>query len=223
MKRVLAVLVLMVAFVMPIQAQTPEANHEQTSIAGSGVASIDVGDNDELAVVDVGTNDKGSYIQFIVHNGTDDTVSRIQVKVEATDTDGKLIAVKSTDLVRPLTLSSGDFAIGRLYLDGGFDTTANLKAWVVDYTDGAYPYQDNVSFGEVNITGDRIVGVFTNETAKDRDEIRLVAICADVSGTLITGNDSLINEPMPIGEPISFQIDASQWENAPCDTFIVAG
>ena len=123
------------------------------------------GEADEVSVVAISASEHDTTFPFIVHNQTDEAISRIEVSGRAVDDDGGTLGTGSSLDVSPNVVLPGGYGFGYVYLDSSdreLPAGASIPELRVDFTEGIDRYESIVSldienFEELSngdITGD---------------------------------------------------------------------
>jgi hypothetical protein len=182
-----------------------------TSIYQEGVdPTLDVVDGEVTVAAMAGVDDSGSF-PMIIHNGTDQTISRVEVSGAAVDADGTTVSSGSSQGFEPNLIEPGGIAIGYVY--AGFDLAANvtLEQVSVDYTTGVGSFENilAVDVTEVSVSTQRVTGTISNpHDAEVSGPVSIDMACLDDSGTLMAVTGAFADrDGMEAGGTSTFTID----------------
>jgi hypothetical protein len=131
----------------------------------------------------------GTTIPMIVHNGTSELASRVEVTGALVDADGSTITSGNSHGFEPNAVAPGDYGIGYFYA-GPDDVPegASLEQISIDYTTGLGDFEDMlaVDITDVDVTEERATGTLANPHEVEVDgPISVVFACLDDAGSLI--------------------------------------
>ena len=186
------------------------------------------GDTEGFTVTDVNVYAKTVYgyievgVLAEITNTGDKNISLEGCSFDLNDDDGNLLTSISSDdgVTAPSILKPGE--VGYFTAWSGYDETADE----LDLSRGIHPYANirikstgkepvRYDVSDVSWKGQSpsCVGRITNNTGKDEDEVQVAAFFLDDSGRVInTAWNLWLDEPLPAGDTISFDLDAA-WYN----------
>lgn len=194
-------------------------------LGGTATPTIPAGDPGKVSVVVTGpvpTNQNSGFsLPIIIRNNTAKTVGRVEVTGAARDATAKLIASGSSQGFVPVSMKSGEAALGYVYFSSSvpsgvkFDFTVQSSGVETGTLSGA-----SLKVVEANLVGKTIVGTATNSTGKPLDgPLGVNLSCFDRSGALIGTSISFARpDKVEANGTATFQIDLF---NQPCPTFLV--
>jgi hypothetical protein len=182
-----------------------------TSIYQEGVEPLlDTVDGEVTVAAMAAVDDSGSF-PMIIHNGTDQAISRVEVSGAAVDADGTTLSSGSSQGFEPNLIEPGGIAIGYVY--AGFDLPANvtLEQVSVDYTTGVGSFENifAVDVTEVSVSTQRVTGTISNpHDVEVSGPVSVGMACLDDSGTLLAVTGSFADrDGMEAGGTSTFTID----------------
>ena len=194
----------------PEPASDDPAAH--TSIYQEGVEpALDTVDGEVTVAAMAAMDDSGSF-PMIIHNGTDQAISRVEVSGAAVDADGTTVSSGSSQGFEPNLIEPGGIAIGYVY--AGFDLPANLTLdqVIVDYTTGVGSFENifAVDATEVSVSTERVTGTISNpHDVEVSGPISVGMACLDDSGTLMAVTGSFADrDGMEAGGTSTFTLDS---------------
>lgn len=239
MRRLLVLVAVLVMIVPGVAlAQTPEAGHDQPTIAGTAFDLLPVKQRRNsidprgggVEVIVFGPIGRFGTIPAVVRNNSSETVSGIVVKVEARDADGKLLGVgESYEFFGgfyPYFMNPGDIAIGEVNLDGGIPANAILEFSVTagDPSDFMADLNADIQFSDVEWLGDRIVGTAVNPHDVDVTGVFMNIACFSSDGDLLFVKwESLTDGDISAGGTSTFQVGGGFSDYDQCENFLIAG
>jgi len=229
MKRLLIVFAALVALVpVGVLAQTPTTEHFQSTIAGNALDLLPDTNNGEVEVIAFGPIGQFGDIPVVVRNNTDEIVYGVSVKVEARDSDGKLIGVGETSPfmgTSPYQLEPGDIAIGGAHIQGGVAGEAQLSfvTSTADPDDFLGMLNTDTEIAEVSWLSDRIIGEVVNPTEKALSAVFLTVVCFDNTGAPLVWLEDAIPSGVEANGSTTFQISGFPGAIAQCEQFLIAG
>jgi hypothetical protein len=147
---------------------------------------LDIGDG-EVGIAAMAPP-QATTIPLIVHNGTGELVSRVEVSGALVDTDGSTITSGTSHGFEPNAIAPGEYGIGYFY--GGVDDVpqgASLDQISIDYRSGLSEFEDilAVDITDLDATAERATGTLANpHDVEVTGPISVVLACLDDSGTL---------------------------------------
>lgn len=106
------------------------------------------GEAGEVSVVVINASENNTTFPFIVHNQTDEAVSRIEVSGRAVDSDDGTLGTGSSHDVSPNVVLPGGYAFGYVYVDSSDHTLpsgATIPELRVDFTEGLGSFESIVT------------------------------------------------------------------------------
>lgn len=230
--RITLALVAMLAFTGGATAQTPEAGHEQATIAGTALDLLPDINSDTVEVIAHGEIDQIGNLPVVVRNNSDDPAIAISVKADIRDANGSLAGVsESNSLIdsMPYHLEPGDVALVTLTIQGqmpanpsfAFSVTVGDPDDIVTSAMGENII--DVRFGEVTWLTDRIVGEVVNPSDRVLSSIALTAFCFDENGTPTNATTEPVMEQIQAEQSTTFQLSGVFNSLVDCEQFLVTG
>jgi hypothetical protein len=189
----------------------PDVPAAYTSIYQEGVEpTLETVDGEVTVAAIAAVDDSGSF-PMIIHNGTDQPISRVEVSGAAVDADGATVSSGSSQGFEPNVIEPGGIAIGYVY--AGYDLPANitLEQINVDYTTGLGSFENifAVDVTEVSVSPQRVTGTISNpHDVEVSGPISVGMACLDDSGTLIAVAGSFADrDGIEAGGTSTFTID----------------
>lgn len=135
-------------------------------------AALPEGEAGEVSVVAINASENNTTFPFIVHNQTDEAVSRIEVSGRAIDSDGGTLGTGSSHDVSPNVVLPGGYAFGYVYVDSSDHTLpsgASIPDLNVDFTEGLGSYESIVALDIENFE-ELSNGDLTGDVVNPHDE-----------------------------------------------------
>lgn len=165
-----------------------------------------------------------SSFPFLVYNGLDEPISRIEVSGRAVDASGETLSSGESQSIEPNVVMPGELAMG--YVFTGTDKLpdgATMDRVSVDYTVGLGDFENIVSVdvSEVDVNESRATGTVSNPHDIPVDGPISVAIaCLDAEGNLATVYSSFTDrDNLEAGGESTFTLNL--FESTPCDGVLV--
>lgn len=224
MRRILTIVVLALVFAMPVQAQTPEATVDQTSMSGNAWEFVPEGEPGEVSIVAwAGPHSQLGEISVLVRNNSGETISNIEVKSEFRDMSGKLLGVGDVSSFEPNIVEPGGIAFGLSMGGKVSDQNADVNLRLTYDVDTNFVIGQNLEFIQSEWSGDRILGEFRNPTEKPMSVIHLSYACFDENGELINVGWGSANGDLGPGETTTFQAADDGPDSSQCERYLITG
>ena len=164
----------------------------------------------EISVLDVAT-DGGIGIDFLIHNGTDETQVNIGASLVIRDEHGELYDLSTgRSHVRPNHVEPGQWAMGYILTDDP-PPGATLE-WTFESDPNSPSIEwalGEIDISETTIRSDyntKIVGTFTNPQPVPAEGNFMLG-CFDADGHLLEVMASSTDAPIPVGGSAPFEIE----------------
>ena len=169
------------------------------------------GEAGEVSVVAMSASDHNTTFPFIVHNQTDEAISRIEVSGRAVDDDGGTLGTGSSLDVSPNVVLPGEYAFGYVYLDSSdreLPAGASIPELRVDFTEGIDRYESIVSLDIENFE-ELSNGDITGDVANPHDipvssSVAINTVCLSDDDQVTHGNTYSDSDSVDAG-------DSSTW------------
>ena len=106
------------------------------------------GERGEVSIVAISPSEFDATFPFIVHNDTDEAISRVEVSGRAVDADGETIGTGSSLATQPNVVLPGGYAFGYVYLDSSdreLPSGASIPEPRVDYSEEPDRFENRIS------------------------------------------------------------------------------
>lgn len=202
-----------------------------TSSALTAVGEVDAlptADGD-VAIVLVGPP-MDNIVGFVAHNGTDETISGLDVSGPVVDADGQQVSTASSRLVEPSIIEPGGYAVGFVIADGDrLPADATLRDPTIDYAIGLRDgEQRTVGLQPQDLettSAGTVVGDLANPHGTPvAGPLSVTAACISVDGDLLgTPFAYLDRDEVRPGESASFTLSSVALDARDCATLLVGG
>jgi hypothetical protein len=166
----------------------PDSPQAHTSLYTDGVEpALDATDG-EVAVAAIAPVDDSGSFPMIVHNGTDQPISRVEVSGAAVGSDGATVSSGSSQGFEPNVIEPGGIGIGYVYVSYDLPDGLTLEQISIDYTTGLGDFENivGVDVTDVSSSADRVTGTLTNPHDVGIDgPVSVGLACLDDAGALM--------------------------------------
>lgn len=197
-------------------------------LGGNAAPNIPIGDPGKVSVVVVGPvpteQSPGFSIPIIIRNNTSKGVGRVEVVGAARDATGKLVASGTSQGFDPVSMKTGEAALGYIYYSPGTIIPSNAK---FDFTVTTSEPSAGSSFDlaslkvtEANLVNKKVVGKANNTTGRPLQGPFSVRVsCFDGTGNLVESLGEFASpDKLESDGAATFQVDL--FDRA-CTTFLV--
>lgn len=162
-----------------------DASRYVTAFGDISAVSFPDGDPGVLAIAATGVLSANGVLPIIVRNNTANAIGHIEASGLARDAAGTLAGSGSSQGFQPVLVEPGEIAWGYVYF-GGDMTGDGLTFELSVNGDEPDTYFLPVEITELNVTGEQIIGVVTNNLDMDvSGPIGIDGICFNTDGTLL--------------------------------------
>lgn len=166
----------------------PDSPQAHTSLYTDGVEP-DLNTTDgEVTVAAIAPADNSGSFPMIVHNGTDQPISRVEVSGAAVGSDGTTVSSGSSQGLEPNVIEPGGIGIGYVYASMDLPDDVTLEQISIDYTTGLGDFENIVvvDVTDVSASAERVTGTLTNPHDVGVDgPISVGFACLDDGGALV--------------------------------------
>jgi hypothetical protein len=194
-------------------ADTPQAYSTLTVIGDEG--ALPKGTDGEVTVVAIGAPDSGTSFPFILHNGSDQAVSRVEVSGRAQGRDGTTLGTGVSQTIEPNVVLPDGYAIGYVYVetsDYELPAGSSIPDLRIQFEEGLGEFENIIAVDVENVeqlkNGD-IVGDVTNpHDVTVSGPISVATTCLSADGTVTGRNDFTDGDTVPAGGSVTWTISS---------------
>jgi hypothetical protein len=166
----------------------PDSPQAHSSLYTDGAEPLLDATDGEVAVAAIASVDDSGSFPMIVHNGTDQPISRVEVSGAAVGSDGTTLSSGSSQGFEPNVIEPGGIGIGYVYVSYDLPDDVTLEQISIDYTAGLGDFENIVvvDVTDVSSSADRVTGTLTNPHDVGIDgPISVGLACLDDAGALM--------------------------------------
>jgi hypothetical protein len=182
-----------------------------TSIYLQGVEPALDSTEGEVTVAAIAPIDGSGSFPMIVHNGTDEPISRVEVSAAAVDADGTTLSSGKSQGFEPNLIEPDGIGFGYVFAARDLPAEVTLDQISVDYTTGVGRFENIVAVDvtEVTLSEERATGTITNpHDVEISGPISVDLACLDDGGSLTATLGSYADrDSIGVGETSTFTID----------------
>jgi hypothetical protein len=192
---------------------TPQAYSTLTVIGDE--AALPEGTDGEVTVVAISEPDGGTSFPFILHNGTDQAISRIEVSGRAQDADGATLGTGVSQSIEPNVVLPDRYAIGYVYVEtSDFELPAgsSIPDLRIQFEEGLSEFENIIGLDVENVeqlkSGDLVGDVTNPHDVTVSGPISVATVCLTSDGTVSEDNDFTDGDTVPAGGSVTWTISA---------------
>lgn len=197
---------------------TPQA-YSALTVIGKRKA-LPRGTDGEVTVVAISEPDGGTSFPFILHNGTDTPISRIEVSGRAKGPDGTTLGTGASQTVEPNVVLPDGYAIGYVYIDtSAFELPAgsSIPDLRIQFTEGLGDFENIIALDVKNVeqlaTGDLTGDVTNPHDIVVEGPIGVLSACLTADGTVLRRDGFTDGDTVPPGGSVTWTM--SSYGDAP--------
>jgi hypothetical protein len=166
-----------------------------------------------------------STIPFVVHNGTDEPISRVEVSGRIVDAGGETLTSGRSQTIHPNVVMPGGFAVGYVFADGDeLPDGVEVADPAVDFTAGLGEFENivEIDVDEVTQTGGGFTGQVSNPHEIDvTGPVDVMVACLTEGGELDAVFSTYTDrDDIDAGDASTFTVDR-YGDEADCASLIV--
>lgn len=193
------------------------AGTAQPVFPAGGVGKVDV-----VASAPIEVNSAGLVtLPVAVRNGTNETITSVEVSGAAMDETGKILASGRSQGFSPAVVPAGGVSLGYVFFSASLPTTAKLEFTVASKQLKGDPYFQDLKVDQANALATSITGKAT-DTSKNKlkGPYGVHVTCFDAAGSLLSSQTGYASPDADLaaGQSVTFQVD---FYDRPCPTFLV--
>jgi hypothetical protein len=193
------------------------AGNAKPNFPAGGEGKVDVVASAPIKVDMIGS----VTLPVAVRNGTNETITSVDVSGAAMDATGKILASGRSQGFSPAVVPAGGVSLGYVYFDAKLPATAKLEFTVASKPLEGDPYFQDLKVNQANAVGTAVTGKATN-TSKNKlnGPYGVHVTCFDAKGSLLGSRTGYASPDADLaaGQSVTFQVD---FYNEPCPTFLV--
>ena len=206
--------------------ETPPAYSTLTVIGDE--SAIPAGTDGEVTVVAISEPDGGTSFPFILHNGTDQAISRIEVSGRAEGADGTTLGTGASQSIEPNVVLPDGYAIGYVYIetsDYELPAGSSIPDLRIQFEEGLGEFENIIALDVENFeqlkSGD-LVGEVTNpHDVTVSGPISVATACLAADGTVSQSSDFTDGDTVPPGGSVTWTISSYGEEPDKCAVRLV--
>lgn len=184
--------------------------------------SGEAGKVDVVASAPIAVNSAGLVtLPVAVRNGTNETITSVDVSGAAMDETGKILASGRSQGFSPAVVPAGGVSLGFVFFSAQLPTTAKLEFTVASKPLKGDPYFQDLKVDQANAVGTSITGKATNTSKNNlKGPYAVHVTCFDPAGSLLSSQTGFASPDADLAteQSVTFQVD---FYDEPCPTFLV--
>ena len=192
---------------------TPQAYSALTMIGDE--SALPAGTDGEVSVVAISEPDGGTSFPFIVHNGTDEPISRIEVSGRAVGPDNATLGTGASQSIEPNFVLPGGYAIGYVYIDTSeykLPAGSSIPDLRIQFTEGLGDFE-NIVMLDVKNFEQLASGDLTGDVKNPHDitvdgPISIASACLTADGKVVDQQDFADSDTVPPGGSVTWTISS---------------
>lgn len=192
---------------------TPQAYSTLTVIGNE--AALPAGTDGEVTVVAISEPDGGTSFPFILHNGTNQAISRIEVSGRAEGADGATLGTGVSQSIEPNVVLPDGYAIGYVYIetsDYELPAGSSIPDLRIQFEEGLGEFENIIALDVENVeqleSGDLVGDVFNPHDVTVSGPISVATACLAADGTVSERNDFTDGDTVPASGSVTWTISS---------------
>jgi hypothetical protein len=190
----------------------PDTPQAHSSLYTDG-AEPDLNTTDgEVTVAAIASIDGSGSFPMIIHNGTGQPISRVEVSGAAVGSDGTTVSSGTSQGFQPNVIEPGGIGIGYVYAGFDLPDDVTLEQISIDYTDGLGRFENitAVDATDVSASAERVTGTLINPHDVEVDgPISVALACLDDGGALVSVHSTFADrDAIDPGGSSTFTVDS---------------
>lgn len=192
---------------------TPQAYSPLTLVGNK--AALPAGTDDEVTVVAISEPNSGTSFPFIVHNGTDQAISRIEVSGRAQGAGGATLGTGVSQSIEPNIVLPDGYAIGYVYVetsDYELPAGSSIPDLRIQFEEGLGEFENIIALDVENSeqlkNGDLVGDVINPHDVTVTGPISVTTACLTTDGTVSERNDFTDGDTVPAGGSVTWTISS---------------
>ena len=152
---------------------------------------------------------------MILHNGTDEPVSRIEVSGRAVGPDNATLGTGTSQSIDPNVVLPGGYAIGYVYIDTSkynLPAGSSIPDLRIQYTEGLSDFE-NIVMLDVKNFEQLASGDLTGDVKNPHDitvdgPINIASACLTADGEVVDQQAFADSDPVPAGDSVTWTISS---------------
>lgn len=166
-----------------------------------------------MTVVAISEPDGGTSFPFIVHNGTDQAISRIEVSGRAQDADGTTLGTGASQSIEPNVVLPDGYAIGYVYIetsDYELPAGSSIPDLRIQFEEGLAEFENIIALDVENVeqlkSGDLVGDVSNPHDVTVGGPISVATACLAADGTVTQRNEYTDGDTVPAGGSVTWTL-----------------
>lgn len=192
---------------------TPQAYSTLTVIGDE--SALPAGTDGEVTVVAISEPGDGTSFPFILHNGTDQAISRVEVSGRAQAADGTTLGTGASQSIEPNVVLPGGYAIGYVYIetsDYELPAGSSIPDLRIQFEEGIGDFENIITLDVENVeeleSGDLVGDVSNPHDVTVGGPISVATACLTADGTVSVGSDFTDGDTVPAGSSVTWTISS---------------
>lgn len=192
---------------------TPQAYSTLTVIGDE--SALPAGTDGEVTVVAISEPDGGTSFPFILHNGTDQAISRVEVSGRAEGPDGSTLGTGASQTIEPNVILPDGYAIGYVFIEtSDFELPAgsSIPDLRLQFEDGVGEFENIIALDVENFeqleSGDLVGDVTNPHDVTVSGPISVATACLTADGTVSERNDFTDGDTVAPGASVTWTISS---------------
>lgn len=192
---------------------TPQAYSTLTVIGNQ--AALPTGTDGEVTVITISEPDGGTAFPFILHNGTDQAISRIEVSGRAQGTDGSTLGTGVSQSIEPNVVLPNGYTIGYVYIktsDYELPAGSSIPDLRIQFEEGLGEFENIIALDVESVeqlgNGDLVGDVTNPHDVTVSGPISVATACLTADGVVSTRHDFTDGDTVPAGSSVTWTISS---------------
>lgn len=197
-------------------ATLPDTPQAYSTLAVIGDKSaLPAGTEGKVSVVAISEPDGGTSFPIILHNGTDEPISRIEVSGRAMGPDKATLGTGSSQSIEPNVVLPGDYAIGYVYIDTSdfkIPVGSSIPDLRIQFTEGLGDFENIIAVDVENFeqlpNGDLTGDVKNPHDITVSGPISVASSCLAADGKVKRQDTFTDGDTAPAGESVTWTMSS---------------
>lgn len=181
------------------------------------------GTDGDVTVVAISEPDGGTSFPFILHNGTDNPISRVEVSGRAEGPDGTTLGSGTSQSIEPNVVLPDGYAIGYVYIDTSeyeLPAGSSIPDLRIQFTEGLGDFENIIGLDVENVeqlaSGDLTGDVTNPHDITVGGPISVASACLTADGTVLERNGFTDGDTVPAGGSVTWTMSSYGDEPESC-------
>lgn len=198
-----------------IDALPPQPQAYSTLTVIGDEDALPSGTDGEVTVVAISEPDGGTSFPLILHNGTDQPISRPEISGRAEGPDGTTLGTGTSQSIEPNVVLPGGYAIGYVYIETSeyeLPAGSSIPDLRIQFEEGLGDFENIISLDVQNVeelaNGDLVGDVANPHNVTVSGPISVSTACLTADGTVSEQNSFTDGDTVPAGDSVTWTISA---------------